>query len=399
MCNGIKVDTVWCGNVLVADDITLLSCQSSGLQLMLNSIEAYSKKWRFEFNPGKTVEITFGESTKAYKLVKNKRKWILNGCSIKIEKDCEHVGMILTNDFSNMEQCQVAAKKGREVVSSMLSCGVRPGGLSPICGVHLWRTVGLTAMLYGSELWSNLKQSDLKLLDLTNRFAAKRMQGSPPCTRSEAATGNIGLWTISGHIDKMKLAFLHKMMFSPPSSVHKAMFINRLFSYIYSVVEKPCGFIPDVVQLLVKYELVYLLEDYINEGWVPSHEVWKKLISEKMNDHQTNIWKAGIGEKCTLCKKQLEDIAMHFIISCTHTEFPREAMIGLILDTLDVQDSAELFNLDDLDFYRSILSGNLSNFKGKDSEYTDIFVITVSIGILKIVKNVYEYITLYSDNH
>ena len=43
VCNGIKVDTVWCGNVLVADDITLLSCQSSGLQLMLNSIEAYSK--------------------------------------------------------------------------------------------------------------------------------------------------------------------------------------------------------------------------------------------------------------------------------------------------------------------------------------------------------------------
>ena len=53
--------------------------------------------------------------------------------------------------------------------------------------------------------------------------------------------------------------------------------------------------------------------------------------------------------KCTLCKKQLEDIAMHFIISCTHTAFPREAMIGLIFDRLDVQDSGELFNLDDLE--------------------------------------------------
>ena len=62
--NGITVNETWCGNVLVADDITLLSSQSSGLQSMLISMESYSKRWRFEFNPEKSVEVTFGESTK-----------------------------------------------------------------------------------------------------------------------------------------------------------------------------------------------------------------------------------------------------------------------------------------------------------------------------------------------
>ena len=73
--NGITVNETWCGNVLVADDITLLSSQSSGLQSMLISMESYSKRWRFEFIPEKSVEVTFGESTKTYNLLKNKRVW------------------------------------------------------------------------------------------------------------------------------------------------------------------------------------------------------------------------------------------------------------------------------------------------------------------------------------
>ena len=63
------------GNVLVADDITLLSSQSSGLQSMLISMESYSNRWRFEFNPGKSVDVIFGESTKTHNLLKNKQKW------------------------------------------------------------------------------------------------------------------------------------------------------------------------------------------------------------------------------------------------------------------------------------------------------------------------------------
>ena len=73
--NGITVNKTWCGNVLVADDITLLSSQSSGLQSMLISMESYSKRWRFEFNPGKSVDVIFGESTKTHNLLKNKQKW------------------------------------------------------------------------------------------------------------------------------------------------------------------------------------------------------------------------------------------------------------------------------------------------------------------------------------
>ena len=115
-----------------------------------------------------------------------------------MQQSCEHVGMILAGNNSLGEQCEVAAKKGKEVVSCLLSCGVRPGGLNHICGAHLWRTVGLARMLYSCELWNNMSKSDLLKLEVSNRFAGKRIQGLCNTTRSEAVTGSIGPWTVEG---------------------------------------------------------------------------------------------------------------------------------------------------------------------------------------------------------
>ena len=89
------------------------------------------------------MEVTFGESVRTYNSLKNNRKWQLSDCAIKVQQSCEHVGMILAGNVSQKEQCKVAAKKGKEVVSCLLSCGIRSGGLNPVCGADLWRTVGL----------------------------------------------------------------------------------------------------------------------------------------------------------------------------------------------------------------------------------------------------------------
>ena len=72
---------------------------------------------------------------------------------------------------------------------------MRPGGLNPICGIELWKSIGLSKMLFGSELWWKITKSDLDLLERVNRSAAKRAQALCPTTRSEAVNGSLGLWT------------------------------------------------------------------------------------------------------------------------------------------------------------------------------------------------------------
>lgn len=445
--NGISVNETWYGNVLVADDITLLSSRSSGLQAMLTSMERYSKRWRFEFNPDKSVEVTFGESTKSYNSLKNRRVWWLNDCSIKVQQSCEHVGMILTGDGSQKEQCDVAAKKGKEVVSCLLSCGIRPGGLNPICGVELWRTVGLARMLYGCELWCNMSKSDIYKLEVVNRFAAKRIQGLSSTTRSEAVTGSIGLWTVEGYIDKAKLLFLYKLMKSSSSTAHKSLFVTRLLSYFYKIVSKPLGFIPDVFRILQKYELLDYIDDYMTTGILPSEKFWKATITKRITCHQNDIWKKGISEKpelsnfgkihailqpldlwyvakrnplfireilntvnivcgnvpealmnavidsgayfkCRLCSKDFGDVSRHFLLDCPHPRNERELMFDKIQDFLHVSHSASLFNQPDEELYLSLLGGNITSIKTADTAAKDNFVIIVATGFLKIILHI-----------
>lgn len=446
--NGITVQDISVGCVMAADDIALLSCRTTGLQSMLHAMEEYSKKWRFEFNSEKSVVITLGESTRTNNVLKQQRVWTINGEAIKEKVSEVHVGILLSGTFSNKERCMLAATKGKEVTSCLLSSGVRPGGLNPICGVDLWRTVGISRMLYGCELWWDMTQSDLLSLEVANRFAAKRIQGLPPSTRSEAATGSLGLWTIEGYIDKAKLLFLHRLLSAPSESIQKLLFINRLFSYLYEAAKKPLGFVSDVIGVLRKYDLYNFLEEYLEYGNIPNAKVWKKLIIHKISSRQMVIWKHGVGHKkelehygtihtflqplelwnvakrnpyfinaitntvnilcgnipdvfvkatiddgecytCKLCKYNFCEIGMHFITQCPISATRREEMLAQVMDSVDVHHCAELFNLGDLDFYRALLGGTLSSFKSSDTYHIDNFVIIVSVGILKIVREIH----------
>ena len=136
-------------------------------------MERYSKKWRFTFNVSKTTTNTFGESTAANIKNKEKRTWILDNQPIEEKSTCEHVGMTLSADLSSSTRSEEAVNKGNEVLSALMSVGMRPGGLNPIFGIELWKSIGLSKMLYGSELWWNITKTDLDTMERVNRSAAK----------------------------------------------------------------------------------------------------------------------------------------------------------------------------------------------------------------------------------
>ena len=89
-------------------------------------------------------------------------------------------------------------------------------------------------MLYGSQLWWNITKTDLETLERVNRLAAKRMQGLCLRTKSEAAIRHLGLWTIEGYIDKIKLLCLQKLVSTSHNFFHRQIFVSRLFKYLYT---------------------------------------------------------------------------------------------------------------------------------------------------------------------
>ena len=48
-------------------------------------------------------------------------------------------------------------------------------------------------------------------IERCQRFNAKRLQGLPRNTRSEAVTGSLGLWSMEGQIDKVKLVYFGRL--------------------------------------------------------------------------------------------------------------------------------------------------------------------------------------------
>ena len=126
--------------------------------------------------------------------MKNTRGWTLFGIPVREEPSWTHVGIDLCGSFSSTERTLCSCQKGKSVIASLVNIGARPNALNPICGAHLWLTMGIPDALYGCELWNNLTTREIVSFERCQRFNAKRLQGLPRNTRSEAVTGYSLLW-------------------------------------------------------------------------------------------------------------------------------------------------------------------------------------------------------------
>ena len=185
-----------------------------------------------------------------------------------------------------------------------MSLGARSGSMSPICDVGLWRVIGIPTCLYGCELWNALTATEISILERVQRYAAKCIQGLAANTRTEAAIGNIGLWEMEEYIDKAKLIYFGRLCKLNPETTTKKVFITRLFSFLYKGSRKPVGFIPDLVRIFEKYNLVHFLKYFIDEKYFPSKNEWQKIVICKLHQFQVCKWREGIARKAEICHYQ-----------------------------------------------------------------------------------------------
>ena len=105
------------------------------------------------------------------------------------------------------------------------------------------------------------------------------MQGFPTPTRSDMAESMIGINRLASEIDKRKLLFLHKILTLSPGAVTKELFLRKYVSYITDRSSVSLGFVPDICDILIKYNLQSLMNNFVNNSQVlPSKPVWKTLV-------------------------------------------------------------------------------------------------------------------------
>ena len=170
----------------------------------------------------------------------------------------------LSNRMS--ERCQ----KTKNAFYAMADLGLRPEVLNPLTSVRLYMTVIIPILLHGCELWNNMSGNDSVKFSQLQHFITKKIQGFHVRARSDMVKSMLGLNRITALVDKRKLMFLFKILNLDNSSICKKIFLRKLFHYLYSSQKSKRGFIPDICGLLIRYNLNFLLNMYVNDkGYLP----------------------------------------------------------------------------------------------------------------------------------
>ncbi|CAC5398246.1 unnamed protein product [Mytilus coruscus] len=142
-----NISNIRTSNPSFADDVVCIGTSPQRLQILLNCAYDYSLKWRFEFNPLKSVILCYKtELDDVFNLGDN---------SVNVSTEIKHLGILRTVDLSQSTDIQHSSRKGRNAyfaIAGTGSCLLNP---LTVCG--LYNKIVMPAVLYGCELWNGIK--------------------------------------------------------------------------------------------------------------------------------------------------------------------------------------------------------------------------------------------------
>ncbi len=281
---------------LHADDVSLISPSVRGLQTMIDTVEEYAHQWRYEINATKSKILVFGGRKKQNSKT-SETMWTLNGKCIEASSQEKHVGILLDTSFKSHNRTKEACRKGRNTLMSLLSIGTKGDGINPIFSARLLKSIVLPRTLYGAELWNNISANEMIVLERMQCFCCKIIQNLDKRCRSDMCRSMVGLYQMKGQIDLRKLIFLGRIVWLPDRAQAKRIFKQRALQYlVYNGLEcdnsLQMGYIPDIVNILYKYQLEEHWERYIKSGFqeFPMYSIWKGLIKKAVQTYEQNEW-------------------------------------------------------------------------------------------------------------
>ena len=206
-----------------------ISTTPVGLQSILDICAEYARNWHFRFNAKKSSVVQFSLNNRNLNTVQF--PWKIDNEVIPIEDGYTHLGIELDSKFRSRNRTINSCRKGRS--SCFALKGINCKSTSPLVLIRLYKSIVLPTMLYGCEMWSNLKTADYATLNLSQHFILKYILKLKTSTRSDMCQSLVGLHPIASVIEKRKLYFLQKLCTLDDKYITENCFLTRLFSHLY----------------------------------------------------------------------------------------------------------------------------------------------------------------------
>ncbi|MCG8078339.1 MAG: hypothetical protein JAY75_19120, partial [Candidatus Thiodiazotropha taylori] len=100
----------------------------------------------------------------------------------------------------------------------------------------------------------------------------------------------LGWLPMRARVEQRKLIFLQKLCTMPPDTLARQVFDLRLNLFLLKGCRNQLGFIPDVWDIVLKYDLSEYLHQYTLSSAFPSKYQWKNLIVRRITDFYATQW-------------------------------------------------------------------------------------------------------------
>jgi hypothetical protein len=131
--------------------------------------------WRLQYSPTKTKCIIFGETPRE---IRRRPSWHFGDQTLDIVSSYTYLGVILSSDLSSQLRTETMCNKGYSNLGLLKGLGFHSNGLSPItCGV-VWHRMLVPSILYGCEVWGNIRKREMKQLESVQYRVGRHIQGN-----------------------------------------------------------------------------------------------------------------------------------------------------------------------------------------------------------------------------
>ena len=201
--------------LLYADDTLVLAESAEEMQLALDGVGAYCKKWGLSINKTKTKVVIFSS-----RKVQTQHHFKIGNLDIGTEFEYEYLGTIFNFNGNFTKAIKERITPARKAMFGLNQKAVNLL-LPPDIHIDLFEKMVTPIFLYGCEIWGYAK---LEPLEVFYRAFIKRVLGLSKSTPNCIVYGEVGKYPVAHRVYSRMIAFWSKISEGKPTKLSSIMY-------------------------------------------------------------------------------------------------------------------------------------------------------------------------------
>ena len=282
-CDQICLDGQSFSSLSFADDLVLISTSANGLQVCLNKLENYCKRWRLSVNVKKTKIMTMSKRN----YIAKENFHMLNYCLEKVNT-YKYLGLIISSDGKFKTCVSDRINKAKRAMFIILQALMVSGCVSPRLNMTVFDKQIIPILLYGCPIWGSYNKVDIHydkhLFERVQTDFCKRTLNITKRCSNVIARGEFGRYPLSNIIYSRMIKYWCRL-----ESGTKNMMLNAAYKESKIV---GTDWINKISSLLCRngYAIVFENPQSVNLN------IFSKYFQQRVNDQYEQYYQSYIKE-------------------------------------------------------------------------------------------------------